>query len=308
MERIGDDPPERVAAWMATVSDEQIRRLDQMVLGDLLVVETRREDWRKVHALALARIEQLVLVGDLPPAQELLDTLLRLSRDPSSQVAADARDGVAHLAGGEVMTHLVLFIRQAEEAELPRATRFCLSLGKGVSGRLVDAILAEDNARTIRRLREVLLSFGSAAKARVAELCGARNPAVRRTAIELLRMLGGSRRAGPSGEAARRRRAAGAARRLARGDADRHRRGVHGAADRAHRRPGPHPRDDHAFGGHAARRTRGAAVRLHRPAGRITAATTRTSTARRSRRSAHLGVSSDTTLQALRGAFERGEW
>ena len=54
MERISDDPPERVAAWMATVSDEQIRRLDQQVLGDLLVVETRREDWRKVHALALS--------------------------------------------------------------------------------------------------------------------------------------------------------------------------------------------------------------------------------------------------------------
>ena len=190
MERIGDDPPERVAAWMATVSDEQIRRLDQQVLGDLLVVETRREDWLKVHTLALARIEQLVLVGDLPPAQELLDTMLRLSRDASSPVAADAKAGVAQLAGGEVMTHLVLFIRQAEEAELPRATRFCLSLGKSVAGRLVDAILTEENARTIRRLREVLMSFGSAAKSRVAELCSAPNPAVRRTAIELLRMLG----------------------------------------------------------------------------------------------------------------------
>ena len=192
MERISEDPPERVAAWVATVSDEQIRRLDQMVLGDLLVVETRREDWRKVHALALARIGQLVLVGDLPPAQELLDTLLRLSRDPSSQVAADARDGVAQLANGDIMTHLVLFIRQAEEAELPRATRFCLSLGKGVAGRLVDAILQEDSARTIRRLREVLVSFGSAATARVTEMCGAANPAVRRTAIELLRLLGGT--------------------------------------------------------------------------------------------------------------------
>jgi HEAT repeat protein len=191
MERISEDPPDRVAAWVATVSDEQIRRLDQMVLGDLLVVETRREDWLKVHALALTRIEQLVLVGDLPPAQELLDTLLRLSRDPASQVAADARAGVAQLANGEILTHLVLFIRQAEEAELPRATRFCLSLGKGVAGRLVDAILLEDSARTIRRLREVLLSFGSAAKARVADLCAAPNAAVRRTAIELLRMLGG---------------------------------------------------------------------------------------------------------------------
>lgn len=191
MERISDDPPDRVAAWMATVSDEQIRRLDQQVLGDLLVVETRRDDWKKVHALALTRIEQLVLVGDLPPAQELLDTLLRLSRDPASAVAGDARDGIAQLAAGELMTHLVLFIRQAEEAELPRATRFCLSLGKGVAGRLVDAILVEENARTIRRLREVLLSFGSAAKSRVGELVAAPNAAVRRTAIELLRMLGG---------------------------------------------------------------------------------------------------------------------
>lgn len=191
MERISEDPPDRVAAWMATVSDEQIRRLDQQMLGDLLVVETRRDDWKKVHALALTRIEQLVLVGDLPPAQELLDTLLRLSRDPASAVAGDARDGIAQLAAGELMTHLVLFIRQAEEAELPRATRFCLSLGKGVAGRLVDAILVEENARTIRRLREVLLSFGSAAKARVNELVAAPNAAVRRTAIELLRMLGG---------------------------------------------------------------------------------------------------------------------
>ena len=189
LERISEDPPERVAAWVATVSDEQIRRLDQQVLGDLLIVEKRRDDWRKVHQLALSRIEQLVLVGDLPPAQELLDTLLRLSRDPSSEVAADAKAGVQQLAGGEVLTHVVLFIRQAEEAELPRATRFCLSLGKPVAGRLVDTMLVEDNARTIRRLREVLVSFGSAATTRISELGTAANPAVRRAAIDLARLL-----------------------------------------------------------------------------------------------------------------------
>ena len=154
MDRIGDDPPERVAAWMATVSDEQIRRLDQQVLGDLLVVETRRDEWRKVHTLALARIEQLVLVGDLAPAQELLDTLLRVSRNAASEFAVVAQGGVAQLAAGEVMTHVLLFMRQADEGELPRATRFCLSLGKSVVGRLVDAILVEENARTIRRDRK----------------------------------------------------------------------------------------------------------------------------------------------------------
>ena len=192
MDRIGDDPPERVAAWVATVSDEQVRRLDQQVLGDLIVVESRPEEWRKVLALGLARIEQLVLVGDLAPAQDLLDTVLHVSRDQASPFAGAARDGVTQLAGGEVMTHVLLFIRQAEDAELPRVTRFCLSLGKTVVGHLVDALLAEDGARTIRRLREVLMSFGSAARARVAELCASPNPAVRRTAVELVRAVGGA--------------------------------------------------------------------------------------------------------------------
>ncbi len=192
MDKIGDDPPERVAAWVATVSDDQVRRLDQQVLGDLIIVESRPDEWRKVLALALARIEQLVLVGDLSPAQDLLDTLLQVSRDQASPFAVPAKEGVARLSSGDVMTHVLLFIRQAEDNEMPRVTRLCLSLGRGVVGRLVDALLAEDGARSIRRLREVLISFGSAARARVAELCASPNPSVRRTAIELVRVVGGS--------------------------------------------------------------------------------------------------------------------
>ncbi|MEZ5416990.1 MAG: HEAT repeat domain-containing protein [Vicinamibacterales bacterium] len=191
MDRIGDDPPERVAAWVATVSDEQVRRLDQQVLGDLIIVESRPDEWRKVLTLALARIEQLVLVGDLAPAQDLLDTVLHVSRDQASPFAVAARDGVNALASGEVMTHVLLFIRQAEDGDMPRVTRLCLSLGRSVVGRLIDALLVEDGARTIRRLREVLISFDSAARARVAELCGSPNPSVRRTAIELVRAIGG---------------------------------------------------------------------------------------------------------------------
>jgi hypothetical protein len=192
MDRIGEDPPERVAAWVATVSDEQVRRLDQQVLGDLIFVETRPDEWRKVLALALGRIEQLVLVGDLAPAQDLLDTLLHVSRDRTSPFAAAAREGVTQLGAGEVMTHVLLFVRQAEDNDMPRVTRFCLSLGKSVVGRLIDALLVEDGARTIRRLREVLISFGSATRSRMAELCTSPNPAVRRIAIELVRAVGGS--------------------------------------------------------------------------------------------------------------------
>lgn len=191
MDKIGDDPPERVAAWVATVSDDQVRRLDQQVLGDLVIVESRPDEWTKVLGLALSRIEQLVLVGDLAPAQDLLDTVLHVARDPASPFAAAAKEGVARLAAGDLMTHVLLFVRQAEDSDMPRVTRFCLSLGRSVVGRLVDALLVEDGARTIRRLREVLISFGSAARARVAELCSSPNASVRRTAIELVRAIGG---------------------------------------------------------------------------------------------------------------------
>lgn len=191
MDRIGDDPPERVAAWVATVSDEQVRRLDQQVLGDLIIVESRPDEWRKMLVLALGRIEQLVLVGDLAPAQDLLDTLLHVSRDQASPFAGAAKDGVTTLASGDIMTHVLLFIRQAEDGDMPRVTRFCLSLGRGVVGRLIDALLAEDGARTIRRLREVLIAFGPAVRTRVAELCASPNASVRRTAIELVRAIGG---------------------------------------------------------------------------------------------------------------------
>lgn len=191
MDKIGDDPPERVAAWVATVADEQVRRLDQQVLGDLIIVESRPDEWRKMLVLALGRIEQLVLVGDLASAQDLLDTLLHVSRDQASPFAGAAKDGVTTLASGDVMTHVLLFIRQAEDGDMPRVTRFCLSLGRDVVGRLIDALLAEEDARTIRRLRDVLIAFGSAVRTRVAELCASPNVSVRRTAIELVRVIGG---------------------------------------------------------------------------------------------------------------------
>ena len=54
-----------------------------------------------------------------------------------------------------------------------------------------DALMGEDNARTVRRLRDILISFGAAAREYANELKSSRNPAVRRAAIDLLRALGG---------------------------------------------------------------------------------------------------------------------
>ena len=56
---------------------------------------------------------------------------------------------------------------------------------------LAIALAAEENNRAIRRLRELLLSFGAAGRQSVEQLKNSPNPAVRRTAIDLLRVFGG---------------------------------------------------------------------------------------------------------------------
>jgi HEAT repeat protein len=54
-----------------------------------------------------------------------------------------------------------------------------------------DAIMGEENPKTVRRLRDILISFGPAAREYANELRNSRNPAVRRAAVDLLRALGG---------------------------------------------------------------------------------------------------------------------
>lgn len=68
---------------------------------------------------------------------------------------------------------------------------FCRSLGPPVIGPLAEALAVEQGS-AVKRLREILLSFGAAGRAYADELRTSANPAVRRTAIELLRAFGGA--------------------------------------------------------------------------------------------------------------------
>ena len=192
VERISDDPPERLRAWASTVSDDRVRQLDQQLLHDLLTIEKRPDEWQLVLDVTLSRIDQLVLVGDLVLAQELLDTLVAIRDNPDATFGAKAGEGVDRLLVDTIVQHVVSFVRHAKEDEIPLAARFCRTLGPPVMRPLADALVVEDNSRAVRRLREVLLSFGAAGRAYADELRHSANPSVRRTAIELLRAFGGT--------------------------------------------------------------------------------------------------------------------
>jgi HEAT repeat protein len=191
IEKIGDDPPLRIRAWLSSMSDEEIRALDQHLLLDLLKIEFRADAWSGVLDTAISSIDQLVLVGDLLLASQLLESVVGAATDEGSPFKHAAAAGVTKLVGGPMVGHLSMFLQKATDAEFDVAQKMCTTIGPVLVKPMADALMAESNARAVRRLRDILISFGPAAREYANELKGSRNPAVRRAAIDLLRALGG---------------------------------------------------------------------------------------------------------------------
>jgi HEAT repeat protein len=132
-----------------------------------------------------------VLVGDLRLAHELVEAIAGIAKTPDGRFAGAAAAGLTRLSAGPLVKHLVLFLRQATDPEVEVAGQFCRTIGPALIAPLALAVAVEDNSRTVRRLRDLLIAFGRAARAHANELRNSKSPAVRRAAIELLRALGG---------------------------------------------------------------------------------------------------------------------
>jgi hypothetical protein len=190
IDKIGDDPPTRIRAWVSTVSNEEVRGLDQHLLIDLLTIEKRPDAWASVLDSGITSIDQLVLVGDLTLAGQLVDVIVAIAK-AGSGFSTQAAAGLTRLVDGSLVRHLTLFLRQATDAEVGLATHICRTIGPVLVKPLSDALAAEDHGRTVRRLRDILIGFGSDARRYADELRTSPNPAVRRAAVDLLRALGG---------------------------------------------------------------------------------------------------------------------
>lgn len=192
VERVADDPPERIHAWLGTVSDVAIRQLDLDLLMDLLRIESDPVQWHSVADAASQEVERRAVLGQIADAQRLIDGLTReLGPEGRPGLRERAQRALEALSGGHLVRHVVLQLRQVDDAAFEPLMRLCHSIGAGLVQPLAVALASEEEGRAIRRLRELLLGFGAAARTSVEQLKGSSNPAVRRTAIELLRVLGG---------------------------------------------------------------------------------------------------------------------
>ncbi len=193
VERLSDDPPERIQAWLESVDEAAVKELALQVMLDLLVIEDDPAAWGEMATVAVAEAERRTLIGDVAGAQRLAESLVReAAPEGRPALAAVAARHLEQLASGVIVRHVVTHLRKAPDREVEVITRFCLTIGPSIVRPLAEALALEDHIHTIRRLRELLRQFGLAGRQAVEPLRRSMNPAVRRTAIDLLRVFGGN--------------------------------------------------------------------------------------------------------------------
>ena len=191
VEEVADDPPERVMAWLATVNDSALRGLDLQVLKDLLSIEEDPARWRDIAATTAGHAGDLVRVGHFEPAWGLADAIIQQAQiSPARE--AHLSQILERFGHGSFLKHVAAHLRSADDETFERFQRLCHAIGTPVIAPLAEALSSEQDSRSRRRLRDVLVGFGAQGRDVVQQLMNAPNWEVRRTAAFLLREFGGA--------------------------------------------------------------------------------------------------------------------
>jgi hypothetical protein len=191
VEATSDDPPERIAGWVATVADVALRGLDHQLLLDLLVVETDPLRWRDVAQTVAAHADDLIRVGYFDDAWRLAEALIdQGASDPGRLAHAEA--ALERFGRGSMMKHVAAHLRTVPEEGYERFKRLCHAMGVAAVVPLAEVLATEQDTRSRRRLRDILVGFGARGRDSVQQLMNAPNWEVRRTAAYLLREFGGT--------------------------------------------------------------------------------------------------------------------
>jgi HEAT repeat protein len=190
IESVADDPAERVASWLSTVSDSSLRSLDQDLLTDLLHIENDASRWRDVADTVVTHADDLVRVGHFDQAWRLIDTIVEQG-EPSPFRRPHAHAALERFGRGSLVKHVATFVRTSDDEGFERFKKLCHAIGPSIVAPLAEVLAAEQDPRARRRLRDVLVGFGPRGAESVRPLLNAENWEVRRTAAFLMREFGG---------------------------------------------------------------------------------------------------------------------
>ncbi len=193
VDQVSDDPPERISTWLGTVATSALRALDLTLLLDLLRIEEDEGRWGDLMTPVVSLLEDLLLVGDFDAARELIAVLVSEAAGAGSKARRQhAMIAIDLLIAGSMMRHISTHLATIDDAQFDRVKVMCVSLGEVLVRPLAEALSTEERPRTRERLAATLIAFGSVGRRTIERLKNAQNPAVRRTAIQMMRQFGGS--------------------------------------------------------------------------------------------------------------------
>src|SRR5215831_6655585 len=193
LEHAGDDPAERLSAWINTVATSALRTLDLTLLLDLLKIEDDDRKWAGLTPTVVGVVEDLMLVGDFEAAAQLLAVIVRESSGEGSKGRRQsALTAIDMLVAGSMLRHIASHLGTIDETQFGRVRDMCVSIGEVMIRPLAEALSTEERVRTRERLTAILVAFGALGRRTAERLKNSPNAAVRRTAILLLREFGGT--------------------------------------------------------------------------------------------------------------------
>ena len=180
--------------WARSRRPRCARSTSTLVL-DLLRIEPDEGRWGELMKPVVGLLEDLLLVGDFDAAIEVLAVLVGEAGNTATASTArrqHATTAIDLLIAGAMMRHITTHLATIEELQFERVKAMCVSLGEVLVRPLAEALSVEERPRTRERLTAILLAFGSVGRRTIERLKNSQNPAVRRTAIHLMRQFGGS--------------------------------------------------------------------------------------------------------------------
>ena len=193
LDHLNPDPPERVSGWLATISDSGLQALDAQVLEDILALELDPGRRKEFVDLATSKVDELVLCGDFKSAGNLVQAVVdQLDSRDGPDMHRVVEQALGRLLEGQLMRRVARHLAEIDDRTTTEVRRFCKTLGTRAIRPLAEALSIEGHPRARERLVSLLLGFGADGRQAVESLRQSPNPLVRRTAVQLLRELGGA--------------------------------------------------------------------------------------------------------------------
>ena len=180
-----DLPPE-TGEWVATLGQENVRRLSVTLLIDLLNLE---RDPKRAPQLAddvASLAEDLLMGGEYALALEVVEALAARVADRAAVTSTPSRVALDHLAASVATREAAELIEQMSDEEAGTFAEICGAIGSAAVTALLPELSLEHDTPGRRRAFRIALGFGAQAVGRLAALLSSGHWFAQRNAALLL--------------------------------------------------------------------------------------------------------------------------